>query len=426
MCYFYRPCYYITCLVALILIGAGVAPIIMRNDLETNVAQDSPLRSIFDGDVTPIILLICGILLVVAGVLLLLQSLISFWILNPKTSCCAASADKANQEMMWMVYGKDRTAYSSRKRRRRNTRRKRSMLKRPVMLRAWTTHSSRESNAGGRYHRHSKSSLSHKTSVKGHTSHIPIANPQNTDNYVTSLRRDYTSSPMTSSQSPTSDTSTSSTSDSRSYTSSPTSTSGMSPRSANLIITEDKSSGTSKYDESKTQSPSQAQTSSPKQMPPPAPQPNMFMYSPEVPRTMTDSVQCRQCVSDCGACKQRASYGIPPSAKIVECTRCCSRTADACVDVLLPPPTQERRAHQSRITPHPMGAVRYRRIAYAPPSKAHRTQPRPQPYRRDPMSRYYQQQPYHQQDQPRNQQTSWVRPPRGCTCYTVPCICQLT
>ncbi len=106
MCNLYHPCYYIVTLVGLVLIAVGIVPIFYRNELDSNVPGGAPLRPIYGGDVTPLMLVTTGVLLIVAGVLLILQSLVRFWILHPTTSCCPATAEKANQEMMWMLYGK--------------------------------------------------------------------------------------------------------------------------------------------------------------------------------------------------------------------------------------------------------------------------------------------------------------------------------
>ncbi len=326
MCNFYQPCYFVILLVALVLIAAGVVPIVYRNDLDDDI-PDGPLRSVFGGEVTPAVLFITGILLIVAGVILLLQSLVRFWILFPGSKCCSSLSERANQEMMWMLYGRASESTVRAQESRRIERKRPALFYAP---RRQTPEVEFTEDAGGGEEKLADS-MEEKMSIRQE------------DNRA----------------------------DQQVYQQAP-----KKQRSPEFI------------EEMRQMevAPSKEEAVRPVECLPPKQEeaqaaPIVLMPVQEPVAYQGGGGACQDCVPDCQGCTKRPSQAVATPGRITECAKCCNPTppVEICGIPLTspaaepaaeqrPPPQQSER----HLQPHPVRPMVLHKATYQPPSKAHR------------------------------------------------------
>lgn len=89
------------------LIICGIVLLVSPSQLDK--ALELPVAPVFQDHISSSFLKVSGILSIVAGVLLLIQCWVRFWVIYPN-SCCYSMGERANAEMMWMLFGKDSDA----------------------------------------------------------------------------------------------------------------------------------------------------------------------------------------------------------------------------------------------------------------------------------------------------------------------------
>ncbi len=91
---------------SVVLFVCGILLIVFANHPDKVTGLPLSVIDLFKNDVNEPFLELCGLLLIIAGLLLLVQCLVRFWVIYPN-SCCTSLGERANAEMMWMLFGKD-------------------------------------------------------------------------------------------------------------------------------------------------------------------------------------------------------------------------------------------------------------------------------------------------------------------------------
>ncbi len=100
----------VTSAVLLIVCGVVLMLVAPLPDKVHGLTQSDDIFNMIHGDISRPLLTGCGILAIVAGSLLLLQCFVRFWVMYPN-ACWPSMGERANVEMMWMLFGKDSSIY---------------------------------------------------------------------------------------------------------------------------------------------------------------------------------------------------------------------------------------------------------------------------------------------------------------------------
>jgi len=99
----YRPFFFVLVFLTLSLLAVGSVCIAMNSQIDEVKHSLNPLRGIYNTEVTPSLLIVCGSALLVAGVLLLIQSVVRYSVLYPDNPVTSGLTSQMKNEIKGML-----------------------------------------------------------------------------------------------------------------------------------------------------------------------------------------------------------------------------------------------------------------------------------------------------------------------------------